>query len=82
MKLLEELKKSSSRWIKTKGDDYAAFYWQDGYAAFSVGQTELENVAEYIRTQDEHHNDQSYQNECRKLLKKYNVDYDERYFWE
>lgn len=82
MKLLEEIKKSSSRWIKTKGDDYAAFYWQDGYAAFSVGYTELQKVADYIRDQEQHHSDRTYQTECRKLLKKYNVDYDEKYFWE
>ncbi|MCW3126264.1 MAG: tnpA [Bacteroidetes bacterium] len=82
VKLLEEVKKSSSKWIKTKGDEYGDFYWQDGYAAFSVGQTELEKVAEYIRNQYEHHKKQSYQEECRKLLKRYQVDYDERYFWE
>lgn len=82
MKLLEDIKKYSSRWIKSKGDDYAAFYWQDGYAAFSVGYTEVQKVADYIRDQERHHTAQSYQTECRKLLKKYDVDYDEKYFWE
>jgi putative transposase len=48
MKLLEEVKKSSSRWIKTKGKEYEGFYWQDGYGIFSVNPSELDVVIRYI----------------------------------
>jgi putative transposase len=80
--LLEEVKKNSSKWIKTKGDDYGGFYWQGGYAAFSVGSSELERLISYIRNQREHHSKLSYQDECRKLFKRYGVDFDEKYVWD
>ena len=55
VKLLEELKSHSSRWIKTKGGVYTNFYWQDGYGAFSVNPSEVEVVKHYIANQKEHH---------------------------
>jgi REP element-mobilizing transposase RayT len=82
IKLLEEIKKNSSKWMKTKGDDYSGFYWQDGYAAFSVSHIDLEAISEYIRNQHKHHNEQTYQDECRALFKKYNIEYDEKYVWD
>jgi REP element-mobilizing transposase RayT len=82
MKLLEEVKKGSSKWIKTKGGDYEGFYWQDGYGAFSVSYSELNTVKEYICNQYEHHTNQTFQEESRILFKKYNVDYDEKYIWD
>ena len=82
IKLLEEIKKSSSKWVKTKGADYGGFYWQDGYAAFSVSYKDLEAISEYIRNQHKHHNKETYQDECRALFKKYNIEYDEKYVWD
>ncbi len=82
MKLLEEIKKQSSKWIKTKGPAYSNFYWQEGYGIFSVNPTELEVVVNYIKNQEEHHKKTTFQDEYRAFLKKYNVDYDERYIWE
>ena len=82
MKLLEEIKKSSSKWIKTKGDEYSGFYWQDGYGAFSVSQLELDTICEYIKNQIEHHNSQTFQEETRLLFKKYGLEFDEKYFWD
>ena len=82
MKLLEEVKKSSSKWIKTQGSDYANFYWQDGYGIFSVNPYELEVVVQYIENQKMHHENKTFQTEYRGFLKKYNVEYDERYVWE
>jgi len=82
MKLLEEVKKSSSKWIKTKGDQYGKFYWQDGYGIFSVNPSEIEKVIAYIDNQHEHHARQTFQKELLAFLKKYNVEYDERYLWE
>ena len=82
MKFLEEVKKSSSKWMKTQGDNYGGFYWQDGYAAFSVSHLDLEAISEYIRNQHKHHNEQTYQDECRALFKKYNIEFDEKYVWD
>ena len=82
MKLLEELKKQSSKWIKSKGDSYSNFYWQDGYGVFSVNPTEIDTVINYISNQKEHHKKHSFQDEFRAFLKKYKVDYDEKYLWD
>ncbi len=82
MKLIQELKQSSSKWIKTKGGKYQTFYWQDGYGAFSVSQSQVENVVEYIRDQHEHHLKITFKEEFVMLLKKHKVEYDERYLWD
>src|SRR3989337_3847276 len=65
MKLLEEVKKNSSKWIKTKGEEFAGFHWQDGYGAFSVNPREIDIVARYIENQEEHHKKDSFQDEYR-----------------
>ena len=82
MKLVEELKKQSSKWIKTKGDVYSDFYWQDGYGIFSINPIETDTVIEYIENQHEHHKKRNFQDEFRGFLKKYKVDYDEKYVWD
>ena len=51
MKLMEELKSHSSKWIKSKGPGYKHFYWQDGYGAFSVNPSEVDKVIAYIENQ-------------------------------
>ena len=81
VKLMEELKSHSSKWIKTKGGAYANFYWQDGYGAFSVNPSEVEIVINYIANQKEHHRKKTFQDEYRAFLKKYKVEYDEKYVW-
>ena len=60
IKLLEEIKKESSKWIKTKGKQYSKFYWQDGYGIFSVNPSEIEKVVDYIDNQHEHHKKRSF----------------------
>ncbi len=82
MKLVEEVKSHSSKWIKTKEEAYQNFYWQDGYGAFSVNPSEAETVIAYIANQHEHHREKTFQEEYRAFLKKYNVEYDERYVWD
>ena len=82
MKLLEEIKKQSSKWIKTKGQAYSNFYWQDGYGIFSINPTETDKVIDYIQLQQEHHKHKSFQDEFIAFLKKYQVEYDERYIWD
>lgn len=82
MKLLEEVKSSSSKWIKTKGKAFANFYWQDGYGAFSVGTNYVEVVQKYILNQKAHHGKKSFQQEFRTLLEEHEMDYEERYVWD
>ena len=79
---VEEIKKSSSKWMKTQGSQYANFYWQSGYGAFSVSPKQVDTVVKYIATQKEHHSKKTFQQEYLDFLKQYNVDYDERYVWD
>lgn len=81
-KLIEEIKTGSSKWMKTKGDRYTDFAWQNGYGAFSIGQSQLPDLNHYIGNQREHHRRMSYQDEYRQMLAKYQVEYDERYVWD
>ena len=77
--LVEEVKRNSSRWIKTIAPNYKHFAWQGGYAAFSVSQSVVDKTVEYVRNQREHHKKQSFRDEYLAFLKLYNVDYDEQY---
>jgi putative transposase len=79
-KLVQELKTSSSKWLKTHAS--AQFAWQRGYGAFSVSPTDLEALQTYIDNQEEHHRTRSYQGEYLALLKKYGIEYDEQYMWD
>ena len=81
-KLLETVKKESSSWIKKQGAQYHDFYWQNGYGNFSVSPSQLDQLIGYIDNQEEHHKTISFQDEYRKLLDKYKIDYDERYVWD
>jgi len=80
--LVEELKTRSSKWLKTKGPAYAGFHWQSGYGVFSIGRSQEAVVKKYIAGQAEHHRKFSFQDEFRLLLRKYGVEYDERYVWD
>ena len=80
--IVEIVKKASSKWIKTKGKKYHAFYWQNGYGAFSVSDSHINAVKNYISIQKQHHQVKSFKDEYIALLKEYNIDYDERYLWE
>ncbi len=80
--LFEELKTSSSKWLKTQSSKLGAFAWQRGYAAFSVGPSDLEAVCAYVDAQEEHHRKRTFQEEYRAFLTKYGIDFDERYVWD
>ena len=82
MKLVEEVKSHSSKWVKTKGEDYSHFYWQNGYGAFSVNPSQVETVIAYIANQHQHHSKKNFQDEYRAILKKYQVEFDEKYVWD
>ena len=81
-KYLEEIKCSSSKWIKTKGINYKDFSWQRGYGAFSVSSYKVDVVKNYIARQKEHHKSQNFKIELIKFLEEYKVEYDERYLWD
>jgi len=82
IKLVEELKSHSSKWIKTQDAELRKFYWQSGYGAFSVNPTEIARAQQYVENQHEHHKTISFQDEYRAFLNKYNVTFDERYVWD
>src|SRR5262245_66278160 len=82
MKLIEEIKTSTSKWIKTKGQAYRGFYWQGGYGAFSVSESKREEVQRYIQRQAEHHRRITFQDEFRRLCAKHRVEIDERHAWD
>lgn len=79
---VETVKTSSSKWIKTKGSQYAAFHWQSGYGAFSVSQSDADAIVTYIRNQPEHHRKVTFQEEYRKFLDRHQIAYDKRYVWD
>ena len=80
--LVQEIKTGSSKWLKTQGPRYAAFYWQSGYGIFSVSPSHRAEVERYLATQAEHHRVVNFQEEYRKLLGKYGIEFDERYVWD
>jgi len=82
MRLVQEIKQGSSKWVKTLGERYSDFYWQDGYGVFSVSPKRVDTVIEYIKHQHVHHQKMSFKDEYRKFLKHYGIDFDERYVWD
>jgi len=81
-KLVEEIKRHSSRWIKTKDSSYKDFSWQGGYGGFSVSPSLLERTRKYISNQKEHHKKVTFKEEYLMFLKEYNIEYNENYLWE
>ena len=75
--MVEEVKRSSSKWIKSLGPSYHDFSWQEGYGAFSVSQSKVETVTRYILGQKEHHKKMTFQDELKMFLKEYQVEYNE-----
>ncbi len=77
-----EVKRATSRWIKSQGKEFAGFHWQSGYGAFSIGQSGVDEVKMYIANQAKHHRVKSYREEFRSFLKRYQIEFDERYLWD
>ena len=78
--IVEEVKKSSSKWMKTQG--VQNFSWQSGYGAFSVGEPQVKTVIKYIQNQKIHHEKSDFKGELLRLFHEYGVDYDEKYLWD
>jgi REP element-mobilizing transposase RayT len=79
---VKELKHVSNLWLQEQGPDYTDFQWQGGYADFSVSQSNLEEVKGYIAGQEAHHRKLSFQDELRALLRRHEIEWDERYVWD
>ena len=77
--LAEEVKKSSSKWIKTKRVHYSNFYWLVGYGGFSVSNSGVDAVRRYILNQKKHHEKVSFMDEYKSLLEAYGIPYEDRY---
>ena len=75
-------KKGSTNWLQQQRRELREFHWQNGYGAFSVSQSNVDVVREYIRNQREHHTKQSFEDEFRAILRKHDVEFDERYVWD
>jgi len=80
--LLEEIKTSSSKWIKNKDHLSSDFSWQAGYGVFSLGYSQLETLIRYIDKQEEHHQQNNFQDELTELLDRYDLKYDTKYLWD
>ena len=80
--LVRELKRESSKWIKSEYHRLSAFQWQNGYGAFSISPSHVDSLRTYIAGQAQHHLKESFQDELRRLCRKYGLDIDERYVWD
>jgi REP element-mobilizing transposase RayT len=80
--VLRKLKANASKWLNEEVLRIRKFGWQDGYAAFSVSESQAPRVRKYIQNQTEHHLRMDYKTELLQLLKKHKVEYDERYLWK
>ena len=80
--VVENIKTTSSKWLKTQGEVFAGFRWQTGYGAFSVSASQLGECREYIANQKEHHKKQSFEAEYREALERHGVSFDEKYLWD
>ena len=80
--IIGDVKRDSSKWVKTQGAKFGDFHWQDGYGAFSLGQSQVPAVKRYIMGQKEKHQALSFEDEFRSFLRKYEIEFDERYVWD
>jgi REP element-mobilizing transposase RayT len=80
--MLNKIKANSSKWANDHKMKMRKFGWQEGYAAFSVSESQVQNLVHYIRNQAEHHRKQTYQEEFVALLERHGIEYDPKYLWD
>jgi putative transposase len=80
--LMLDIKRDSSKWIKERDVALREFGWQDGYFGFSIGESGVDALRAYIANQKEHHKTIDFKDEVRAFLRKYGMEWDERYIWE
>ena len=81
-KVIEEVKTAPSKWIKQKSDEFKNFYWQAEYGVFSVSESKVDEVRQYIARQEEYHKRMTFQDEFRKICERHGVSIDERHVWD
>jgi len=81
-KVVERVKVRATKFVKTEYPELADFSWQAGYAAFSVGQSEISRVRRYVESQEEHHKRISFRDELLTILREHGIEPDERYLWD
>ena len=82
VKFVEQVKRESSKFVKTLGPKYGKFYGQRGYGMFSASPKDRDEAERYVRRQEDHHRNLSFQDEYRAILKKYGIEFDEQYVWD
>ena len=80
--LVGTIKKSSSTFINEKGWFRGKFHWQDGYGAFSYGKSQLDKIYNYVKNQESHHKKRSFREEYIELLKRFEIEYEEKYLFD
>ena len=80
--VVSEIKNNSTNFINEKGFVHGRFSWQEGYGAFSYGHSQIDKVYNYILNQEEHHKKTTFREEYMGLLKKFEIDFDEKYLFE
>ena len=80
--VVRDIKKASTGMLTDREPSLRGFHWQNGYGAFSISPSHVEALVAYIRDQEEHHRKESFQEEFRRLLDKYGLEFDERYVWD
>jgi len=80
--LLRDIKANTSKFINEKGWMPGKFRWQEGYGAFSYGHSQINDVIQYINSQEEHHKKASFKEEYLKLLQKFDIEYDPEYLFD
>ena len=79
--MMQELKKSTSKWIKTRDINSVGFQWQEGYGAFTIGASQIPLLRSYLARQKLHHQKRGFEDELLSLVEKYGVEYDPKYVW-
>jgi REP element-mobilizing transposase RayT len=80
--MLNRIKANSSKWINENEKSSVRFAWQEGFAAFTVSESQVEPVRQYIRNQEQHHRRLTFQDELLAFLQRHGVEFDPRYLWD
>ena len=82
MDVIKASKTETSKWIKKRDPAFREFQWQAGYGIFSVSQSNVDQVKQYIANQEEHHRKRTFKDEFREFCKRHQIEIDERYVWD
>ena len=80
--MVQAIKSESTQWIKAQGDDYRKFSWQSSYGIFSVSETQMDSIREFIRQQHRYHRHITFEEEFKATLKSYQLSYNDTLVWQ